>query len=830
MKKFFRWTVILFAAGTLVALVTVFVTYRIVAPGLPQVDTLREIQLQVPLRVYSEDGALIGLFGEMRRIPVTLAEMPAALKHAFIAGEDARFYEHPGVDYQGLSRAVWTLLTTGEKSVGGSTITQQLARNFFLTSEKTFTRKIKEIFLALRIEQELGKDEILELYLNKIFLGYRAYGVGAAAEVYYGKTTGQLTLAQSAMIAALPKAPSRINPISNPERANERRDYVLGRMLELGYIADAEHRAAIGEKDLAYYHGATAELSAPYLAEMVRVRALELLGPGAYTGGYEIYTTLDGQLQTAASQAVARGLEAYDQRHGYRGPEARIDISGRSSTAQWDEILDPYRPISGLLPGLVTEVEPDIALVYLQNGQTVALGPEQWAAPFISRDRKGRAPESLVDVLAPGDIVRTRLDDEGNWRLAQVPEVEAALVSLDPRTGHIKALVGGYDFTRSKYNRVVQSRRQPGSGFKPFIYSAGLERGFTTASLINDAPIVFDDPELERTWRPQNFSEKFYGPTRLREAMVNSRNLVSIRLLRDMGIEYGRDYVTRFGFERADLPRDLTLALGSASVAPLAIARGFAVFANGGYLVAPEFLLEIRDASGRSIYRTRPPVLCDDCQPDAEPGATAVEAVALSQPEFRPLAPTVDEAPDAAPHGDGSAGSLQPGSVAEATAERVISPQNAFLVRSMMMDVIRRGTGARVMQLGRSDLAGKTGTTNEQRDAWFSGFNDHLVTSVWVGFDNHEPLGRQEVGGKAALPIWMSFMEVALAGIEDAPPETPEGLAQARINPETGQLARLDNPNAIVEIFQVGRLPPMEPEAAGENEDASTSEDPYEIY
>ena len=829
MKKVLSWLLIFLAGSLLAGLVVIFVTYRIIAPNLPEVETLREVQLQVPLRVYSEDGALIGLFGEMRRIPVTLDQVPADLKNAFIAGEDARFYEHPGVDYQGISRALWTLLTTGEKSVGGSTITQQLARNFFLSSEKTFTRKIKEIVLALRIEKELNKDEILELYLNKIFLGYRAYGVGAAAEVYYGQMASDLTLSQSAMIAALPKAPSRINPISNPERALERRNYVLGRMLEIGYIDQAHYQSAIQEKDLAYYHGATAELSAPYLAEMVRVRALELLGPEAYTGGYEIFTTLDSRLQAAANDAVARGLEEYDQRHGYRGPEAHSDVTGLISPAQWDGILAPFRPVSGLLPGLVIEVEPEIALVYLQNGQTVAVGLEAWAAPFISRDRKGSAPKVLTDVLSAGDIIRTRLDDEGNWRLGQVPEVEAALVSLDPGTGYIKALVGGYDFTRSKYNRVIQSRRQPGSGFKPFIYSAGLERGFTTASLINDAPIVFDDPALERTWRPQNFSEKFYGPTRLREAMVNSRNLVSIRLLRDMGIEYARDYVTRFGFDAADLPNDLTLALGSASIAPLSIAKGFSVFANGGFLVEPNFILEIRDANGEVVYQTLPPLLCEECAVDTSLTSVQGETVARDQPVFRPL--PLENRPANAPATDGGLiPNLAPQEAMQPLAKRVISPQNAYLVRSMMMDVIRRGTGARVMQLGRNDLAGKTGTTNEQRDAWFSGFNDDFVTAVWVGFDNHDPLGRQEVGGKAALPIWMSFMAVALNGIEDHPPIMPEGLAQARINPTTGQLARLDNNDAIMEIFEVGRLPPMEPETAGESQDVSTSEDPYEIY
>lgn len=827
MKKVFRYLLLTVISTVLLSFITLGITYLLISPDLPEVDSLRDVQLQVPLRVYSQDQKLIGLFGEMRRIPVTIDAVPGDMKNAFIAGEDARFYEHPGVDYQGISRAAFTLLTTGEKSVGGSTITQQLARNFFLTAEKTYTRKIKEIFLALKIEGELDKNEILELYLNKIFLGYRAYGVGAAAEVYYGKTIQELSLAQSAMIAALPKAPSRINPINQPERALERRNYVLNRMLELGYIDKPQYAAASAEQDRAFYHGATAEVSAPYLAEMVRARALELLGAEAYTGGYEVITTIDSRLQTAANQAVANGLEDYDKRHGYRGPQTRIDLKNQSTPAQWSELLEPYQPVSGLAPGLVIEVEDDIALVYLRNGQTIAIEREEWSAPFITRDRVGVKPKSLHDVLVAGDIIRTRLDDNGNWRLGQVPEAEAALVSLDPRSGDIKALVGGYDFNRSKFNRIIQSRRQPGSSFKPFIYSAALEKGFTTASLINDAPIVFDDADLERSWKPQNFSEKFYGPTRLREAMVKSRNLVSVRLLRDMGIDYARHYITAFGFELEELPENLTMALGSGSVTPLSMARGYAVFANGGYLVEPEFIREIHDAAGKIVYQTRQAILCDDCPKQLDDQAMSTNAAVLTVPEFRPLemSPATNDAAFT------TTGIESPALLADSPntfAGRVISPQNAYLVRSMMMDVIRRGTGARVMQLGRNDLAGKTGTTNEQRDAWFSGYNDDLVTSVWVGFDNHDPLGRNEQGGRAALPIWMEFMGTALQGTKDHPPQMPEGLAQAKIDPETGLIANLDNNDAIVEIFEAGKLPPMQADAGGESQDVTSTQDPYE--
>jgi len=829
--KLLRWLLVALLVSSILGISAIGIVYLVLAPDLPDVETLRDIQLQVPLRVFSEDGKLLGIFGEKRRIPVTIEQIPSQLKNAFLASEDARFYEHPGVDYQGISRAAWSLLTTGEKSIGGSTITQQLARNFFLTTEKTFTRKFKEIFLALKIERYLEKDQILELYLNKIFLGYRAYGVGAAAEVYYGRSTGQLSLAQCAMIAALPKAPSRINPITSPERALDRRNYVLNRMLELGYIGEAAHEAALRETDRAYYHGAIAEISAPYVAEMVRVEALRLLGSKAYTGGYEVATTINSRLQTAANLAVDRGLEGYDQRHGFRGAEAHIDLADKLRTEDWNEALLPYRPLAGLEPGLVLEVEDELALVYLRNGQTIGMGLDEmkWAAPFIDRDRKGKAPRTVSEIMLPGDVIRTRLHDDGAWKLSQLPEVEAALVSLDPQTGDIKALVGGADFTRSKYNRVVQGRRQPGSSFKPFIYSAALEKGFTVASLVNDAPIVFEDQELERTWKPQNFSEKFYGPTRLREAMVNSRNLVSIRLLRSIGIGYAREYIAQFGFDIEELPANLSMALGSASLTPISMARAYATFANGGHLIKPHFIQSIMDASGQVVYETRPPVICDECEDEHFAEVADLEEETQNEPEFRPL--------DIATNSDGvevtSSGDIETLDAADSEspyAKQVITPQNAYLVRSMMMDVVRRGTGVRAMQLGRRDLAGKTGTTNEQRDAWFSGYNDHLVTSVWVGFDNHEPLGRRELGGRAALPVWMEFMAVALEGLEDSPPRMPEGLAQAKIDPESGLLARRDNEDAIMEIFQAGRLPPMQPSLGQETQDLQSDEDPYEIY
>ncbi len=831
MKKVFRWFLVFFIASSVLGVSAIGIIYLILEPDLPDVETLRDIQLQVPLRVFSSDGKLLGIFGEKRRIPVTIDEIPAQLINAFIAGEDARYYEHPGVDYQGISRAAWSLLTTGEKTIGGSTITQQLARNFFLTSEKTFTRKFKEIFLALKIEQQLDKNLILELYLNKIFLGYRAYGVGAASEVYYGKSTMDLSLAQCAMIAALPKAPSRVNPINAPAKAIERRNYVLNRMLDLGYISESEHSSATKEQDRAFYHGAIAEISAPYVAEMVRVKSLRLLGSKAYTGGYKVFTTIDSRLQIAANLAVAKGLEEYDQRHGFRGPEAHIDLADKYSTESWSEVLASYRPVAGLEPGLVLEVEDELALVYLRNGQTIALSLEQlkWAAPFINRDRKGKTPKKVSEIMVPGDIIRARLHNDGAWKLAQLPEVEAALISMDPMSGDIKALVGGSDFSRSKFNRVTQGRRQPGSSFKPFIYSAALNQGFTLSSLINDAPIVFEDKELERTWKPQNFSQKFYGPTRLREAMVKSRNLVSIRLLRDIGIEYAREYITRFGFQVEELPANLSMALGSASLTPLSMARGYSVFANGGYLVTPQFIRSIQDASDRVVFETLPSIICENCEENKEVEIIEPEQSNSNEPELRPLN-IASNSQGLEVTAKGAGDRKLKSEVENPYAIKAISPQNAYLVRSMMMDVVRRGTGVRAMQLGRHDLAGKTGTTNEQRDAWFSGYNDHLVTSVWVGFDNHDVLGRRELGGRAALPVWMEFMGIALDGVDDKPPSMPEGLSRAKIDPDSGLLARLDNHNAIMEIFEAGNLPQMEQASGGQSQNTPAEEDPYNIY
>jgi len=825
-KKILRWLLRLALAGALLTAVLFGVAYVTIVPSLPPVDELRDVQLEVPLRVYTEDGKLIGVFGERRRIPVTLEDVPPLLSQAFIAGEDARFYEHPGVDYQGISRAVFHLLTTGEKTVGGSTITQMLARNFFLSFEKTYTRKIKEMFLALKIEEELSKPEILELFLNKIFLGHRAYGVGAAAQVYYGKSISELSLAQCAMIAALPKAPSRINPINQPERALVRRNYVLSRMLDLDYINEVQYQEALAERDLAIYHGPTVDVDAPYVAELVRAEVVGRLGNSAYSGGYEVVTTINSKLQQAASAAVRDGLYTYDRRHGYRGAEATVDMAQHPAPEDWNQALQLYQSLAGLQPGLVLEVEDELAVVYLRDGQSVFLELDQvnWAREFVSRDQVGPEPEKVSDVLAPGDIIRLRLTDQGLWSLAQLPGAESALVSIDPENGALKALVGGFDFNRSKFNRATQSRRQPGSNFKPFVYSAALERGYTTATLINDAPIVFHDSELERDWKPENFEKNFKGPTRLREAMVTSRNLVSVRLLREIGIPYARSYITQFGFDVEELPPDLSMALGSATLTPLSIARGYSVFANGGYRIEPFMIRKISDFRRDAIFTADPVYVCRECPDYQTLGSAQVEEPVKDAAKILRLDLTQDVPAEKVFPEEEFVGPPLPN-----VASRVISEQNAYLVRSMMEDVIRRGTGRKALQLGRNDLAGKTGTTNEQRDAWFSGYNSELVTIVWVGHDNHETLGRNEVGGRVALPIWIDYMRVALDQVPESPPILPNGIAQVRIDPGTGALAEPGSTSTMIEVFRVEHIPESI-ESLTRTQEGHPEEDPYDVY
>ncbi len=769
--KALRLVIGILLAGFTAGVVTLFATYLYLEPQLPSVTHLRDIRLQVPLRVYTGDGALIAEFGGKRRIPVAYADLPPLVVQAFLAAEDERFFQHPGVDYHGLVRAAFELIRTGHKSQGGSTITMQVARNFFLSREKTFTRKLKEIFLALKINRELTKQEVLDLYLNKIYLGNRAYGVGAAAQIYYGKNLDRLSPAQIAMIAGLPKAPSRDNPVADPRRAKARRGYVLGRMLALGYIDRQTYEQAMAEPVTAGLHTLTVGVRAPYVAELVRAEMVARYGPQAYTAGYRVYTTLNTRLQRDANRALRDGLLAYDRRHGYRGPVRRIDPALLREPARLDRILADVPASGDLRPGIVTALRERAAVLYVGAGRSDVLDWDalSWARRYIDVDRTGPRPERAADVLAPGDVVylyhRAR-----HWWLAQPPAVQGALVSVDPHDGAVRALVGGFDYSRSKFNRVVQAERQPGSSFKPFLYSAALHKGYTAASLINDAPLVFDDPALENLWRPENYSGRFHGPTRLREGLVHSRNLVSIRLLQAIGIGYAIDYAQRFGFMPGQLPRNLSLALGSTSVTPLQMARAYSVFANGGYRVEPYYLERIVDADDRVRYRARPRTVCPDCAGESADGAPS---------------------PDAAP--------------------RVISAQNDYLMVSMMKDVIRRGTGRRARILKRTDLAGKTGTTNDQRDAWFCGFNRDLTTIAWVGFDQPAPLGRGETGARAALPIWIEFMGAALKGVPQRPLPQPPGIVTVRIDRDTGRPTSPDNPDAIFESFRDRYAPRTKP-------------------
>jgi penicillin-binding protein 1A len=811
------------------ALIGVVVIWLTIVPSLPSVESLRDLKLQVPLRIYSTDGALMAEIGEQRRRPVALDDMPENLKLAFLSAEDDRFYSHPGVDWRGTTRAVWLYaLSMGRGRVpGGSTITQQVARRFFLSTDYSVTRKLREMLLAFKIERELEKDEILELYLNKEFLGHRAYGVAAAAQVYYGKTLEDLTLAEMAMIAGLPKAPSRDNPISGPERAMIRRNWILGRMLELDHIPEDVHARAVAQPNTARFHGPVVELEAPWIAEMVRSDVVERVGAeAAYSEGLVALTTIDSDLQRAAVRAVRDGLVAYDRRHGWRGPEDRIPAEALSDDDRIEDRLASIRPIADQQPALVERVEAESARLRLAGGESISITLEsvQWARPFLNINAVGSAPETVADVLEPGDIVRVRRAGEG-WQLAQLPEAEAALVSMQAGTGEIRALVGGIDFARSQFNRATQSQRQPGSAFKPFIYAAALDHGFTPASRVNDAPVVVNDPSMEREWKPTNFSQRFFGPTRLREAMVNSRNLVSVRLLMDMGIDTGRDYVTRFGFERSKLPNGPSMALGSAAITPVELTAAYAVFANGGFKVEPQYLYSVRDADGESILETEWRLPCPDC-PRIPPPNEPESPVEESPDAPRRIRPELarEKTSDADESGTEQVYELV-GPPRPQHAERVLSGPTAWLIDSMLGDVVRRGTGRRALALERGDLAGKTGTTNDLRDTWFAGYGGDLVTVVWLGRDDNETLGSQEQGGRTALPLWVDFMATALEGRPETTRPTPIGLTRALIDPETGLRARPGAPGAVHEWFHADNLPPL-----SDPDDSGEQTDPYEVY
>ena len=777
--------VVLFGVLGMFVLTLVAATYLYfkISSELPPVESLKDVRFQVPLRVYAADGKLVAEFGEKKRIPVKMDGVPALLVKAVLAAEDDRFYQHPGVDYQGLLRAVLVFARTGEKAQGGSTITMQVARNFFLTSERTFTRKLSEIVLSLRIEHELSKNEILELYLNKIYLGNRAYGVASAAKVYYGVEINDLTLDQMAMIAGLPKAPSTFNPIVNPERALQRRNYVLRRLHELNAIDTATFERAVKLPDTARLHTVTEEVDAPYAAEMARAVVVEMFGNEAYTDGYKVYTTIDSRLQPIASTVLRQSVLEYDDRHGFRGAESRVTLARDSTIDDWEEALRDTSSAGGLFPALVLSVGEQNAVVYLGENRKTTLdwNALSWARRYVSENALGSAPKSASEVVHAGDIVRVRQTAPNKWRLSQLPAIEGALVSISTADGAVKSIVGGFDFYRSKFNRVVQAQRQPGSSFKPFIYSAALDNGFTTATLVNDAPVVFDDPGLESTWRPENYTGKFYGPTRLREGLVNSRNLISIRVLQAIGIDTALRHVAKFGINAERLPRNLSLALGSGTVTPMDLVSGYAVFANGGYRVSPYIVQRIVGPDEKVVFMTTPATVCAACE---EPSGNE---------DTTPAART--------------AAAVREATKPQKIAPRVVSAQNIYLTVSMMKDVVKRGTGKQAMQLHRNDLAGKTGTTNDQRDTWFAGFNPDVATVAWLGFDNSQPLGDGESGARAALPMWINYMAKALEGVPERDMDPPPGLVSVKIDPLTGQLTGSENRNAIFEIFRADALP-----------------------
>lgn len=751
------------------------------SPNLPSVDSLRSIQLQIPLRVYSADDKLIAEFGEMRRSPIRFDDIPQAFIHALLAAEDDNFANHYGVDITGLMRAATQLLKSGQIQTGGSTITMQVAKNYFLTSERSFSRKINEILLALQIERELSKNEILELYVNKIYLGNRAYGIEAAAQVYYGKPISELSVAQLAMIAGLPKAPSAFNPLVNPARSKERRDWILGRMYRLGSLDESSYRQALAEPETARYHGATPELDASYIAEMARAEMVGRFGSAAYTDGFRVYTTVSSERQIAANNALNSGLIEYDQRHGYRGPEANLANAPRDT---WLQELAKYRSLSGLQPAAVTQVETSGILVITRDGQehTVSWDSMKWARPYLGINSMGPRPQRPADVVKVGDVVRIRWQDEAAV-FSQVPQAQAALVSLDPEDGSIEALAGGFSFGQSNYNRAIQAKRQPGSSFKPFIYSAALDAGYTAASLVNDSPIVFVEQGMDRIWRPKNDNNTFLGPIRMREALYKSRNLVSIRLLQTMGVDYTINYITRFGFNAQDLPRNLSLALGTATLTPMEIATGWTTFANGGYKIEPYLIQRIEDREGNLLFEANPARV--------PPRETQTADVKVHPVQGNPDIADGEQTP-AAPH----------------FAEQVLDERTAYIMTSMLQDVIKRGTGRRALAMGRDDIAGKTGTTNDSIDSWFSGYNADLVTTVWAGFDQPQSLGRNEYGGTVALPIWMNYMGAVLKDMPEHPPAEPDGLLKLRIDPVSGRAATPSTPDAYFEVFKSEDSPP----------------------
>ncbi|MDD1650038.1 MAG: PBP1A family penicillin-binding protein [Methylococcaceae bacterium] len=715
------------AAGIMTVGLLMFGLYVYLQSQLPDLETLKDIHYQSPMKVYSRDGLLIGEFGEKVRYPLGFDAVPKRMVQAFLAAEDYRFYEHPGFDYQGLLRAGFTFLSTGQKRQGGSTITMQVARNFFLSNEKTFLRKIREILLAMKIESELPKDRILELYLNKIYLGNHAYGVGAAAEIYYNKTVDELELAEIATIAGLPKAPSTFNPIVNPDRALTRRDYVLDRMLALGFIDNEEYAHALVAPNTANLHGHSVNVDLPYIAEIIRNQMYEQYGENAYNNGYQVRTTIDSSLQTLAEDTLRSSLHHFDEKRRFRPIREHVDLEKYTSEADWDRQLTGFGKLGYTVPALILTLKGGAAEVYMGEGKRLNLsaGALYWAHRNLTgKKKKSKKDEDTGKPLAAGDVIRLR-HDGARWKLTQIPEVGGALVSVLPKDGQVVAIAGGYDFHHSKFNRAIQSKRQPGSGFKPVIYSAALESGMTPSTVIVDSPVK------AAGWHPMNASRRYYGPTPLRTALTYSRNVVAVKLLQKVGIDKAVKLAMDMGFESEELPRVLPLALGSGSASPLRMAQMYSVFANGGFRVDPYFIARVDTDGGKTVYQATPPTACIDCEVTDKPS--------------------------------------------EGTAKRVISPKTHYMMNSMLRDVVRMGTAKKALALGRSDVAGKTGTTNNFFDAWFDGYTPALVTVAWFGYDTYKTLGRGMMGGDLALPMWVKFMRVALKDVPEYTFPVPAG-------------------------------------------------------
>ncbi|MCG6933362.1 MAG: penicillin-binding protein 1A [Gallionella sp.] len=716
-------------------------------PTLPSLEVLTDYRPKIPLRIYSAEGTLLGEFGEERRALVKISDVPEIMKDAILSAEDDRFYEHGGIDYSGVIRAALSNFTAGTVRQGASTITMQVARNFFLTKEKTWTRKFNEVLLTLKIEHNLSKDDILQLYINQIYLGERAYGFAMASQIYFGKPLSQISIAEAAMLAGLPKAPSAYNPIVNPKRAKIRQLYVLRRMHDLKYISDEQYQIAQQQPIITAHGSPEFSVKADYLAEMVRQAVYNEYQDAAYTQGLKVYTTIRDKDQLAAYQAVRSGVMEYDHRQGYRGPEGFVDLHGdTNNTDQLDEALQDLDDSGDLIPAVVLEASPTLVRAYCRGGEIAEVSGD--ALKFAQAALNKRvAPNQRIRV---GSIIRLRKDAQGVWQISQLPQVEAAFVSGDPRTGAIYSLVGGFDFNRSQFNHITQAWRQPGSSFKPFVYSAALEKGFTPATVINDAPLIFNAEQTgNEPWEPKNYDGKFEGPMSMREGLIKSKNLVSIRILQTITPEYAHDYITRFGFDPTKYPAYLTMALGAGSVTPLEMLTGYSVFANGGYLINPYFIQRIVDAQGKVLYNAAPQV-----------------------------------------PGNG--------------AKQVIDVRNAYTMVSMLQDVVKHGTGIHAMRLGRQDLAGKTGTTNDSIDAWFCGFQPTVVGIAWMGYDQPRSLGDRETGGGAALPIWMSYMGTVLKGVPEATYTMPPGIVEVHIDAD----GHRDDNSPLTDIFYKENVPP----------------------